>query len=59
MDGKPERKNPFSDCRRDAKFSALKGRGVGSCPYKNPPYKTVWVETFATASQLNLMKLRK
>lgn len=49
-----QKRNPFEKCRENAKDKALNHGKISDCPYKKPPYKTVWIEAFSEASQQDL-----
>ena len=48
-----ERKNPYEDCRSHAAETARSGRGISECPYRNNPYKSVWLKVFWTEAQID------
>jgi len=55
-----KRKNPFDKCRKHAVLIArTKGMGVGACPYKNPPYSTVWIKAYSRACQADFLLANK
>jgi len=49
------RKNPFTNCRIHARLSKY----VTQCHYKKPPYRTVWIQEFNKAKQIDFLGSKK
>ncbi len=46
-----QRRSPFTDCRADAIEAANKRRGYSVCPYRKPPYRSVWLKQYDKTAQ--------